>query len=105
MIYATFPNREAALAAAHGLVEHGLAAAVNLLHPVTSIFVWKGKLETADETVLVAKLTVESADRAVAYIVANHPYETPGVLVIPVAGGNSDYLAWIRSHSRTADDQ
>lgn len=93
------------MAAARGLVEHGLAAAVNVLASVTSVFVWQGKMETADETLMTAKLAAVGADRAVAYIVANHPYETPGVLVIPVVGGSADYLAWVRGNTRTAGRQ
>ena len=69
---------------------------------MTSVYVWKGETETAEEAVLIAKLAREGADRAVAYIVANHPYETPAVLVVPVEGGSSDYLSWVIDGTRLA---
>lgn len=100
MIYATFPDRSAALSMGRELVEQGLAGCINVLPAMTSIYVWKGETETAEESVLIAKLSRQGADRAVAHIVANHPYETPGVLVVPVVGGSSDYLNWVISGTR-----
>ncbi|SFV31977.1 divalent-cation tolerance protein CutA [Hyphomicrobium facile] len=100
MIYATFPDRQAAMALGRELVEQGLAGCINVLPAMTSIYVWKGETETAEEAVLIAKLARQGADRAVAHIVANHPYETPAVLVVPVVGGSSDYLNWVISGTR-----
>lgn len=97
MIYATFPDQATALALGKDLVEQGLAACVNVLPAMTSVYVWQGATETAEEAVMIVKLAAEGADRAVAHIVANHPYETPAVLVVPVTGGSDAYLAWVRS--------
>jgi periplasmic divalent cation tolerance protein len=105
MIYATFPDREIAMATARHLVEKGLAAAVNVWPSGMSVFVWQGVMQVADETILIAKLAAEGADRAVAHIVAAHPYETPGVLVIPATGGHADYLSWIVTNTRTPTGQ
>ncbi|MFT3731037.1 MAG: divalent-cation tolerance protein CutA [Hyphomicrobium sp.] len=100
MIYATFPDQATALAAGRDLVERGLAGCVNVLPAMTSVYVWKGATETAEEAVLIAKLAAEGAERAAAYIVANHPYETPAVLVLPVTGGSDAYLDWVRTGTR-----
>lgn len=100
MIYVTFPDRASALALGRDLVEQGLAGCINVLPAMTSIYVWKGVTETAEEAVMIVKLAREAADRAVAHIIANHPYEMPAVLVVPVAGGSSDYLDWIRTGTR-----
>ncbi len=100
MIYATFPDREAALALGRDMVERGIAGCVNVLPGMTSVYVWKGVTETSEEAVLIAKLAAEGADRAVAHILSNHPYETPAVLVLPVMGGSGDYLDWVRSGTR-----
>jgi periplasmic divalent cation tolerance protein len=100
MIYATYPDRVAALAAGRAMVEQGIAGCVNVLPGMTSVYVWKGKTETSDEAVLIAKLGAEGAERAVAHILAQHPYETPAVLVLPVSGGNADYLAWVREGTK-----
>lgn len=100
MIYATFPDRALALAFGKDLVERGLAGCVNILPSMTSVYVWKGSTETAEEAVMIAKLAAEGADRAVAHIVASHPYETPAVLVVPIAGGSESYLSWVRAGTR-----
>lgn len=101
MIYATFPDRETALVVGRSMVEEGIAGCVNVLPSMTSVYVWKGVTETADEAVMIAKLAGEGAPRAVAHIVAHHPYETPAVLVLPVIGGSDDYLRWVRGGTRS----
>jgi periplasmic divalent cation tolerance protein len=100
MIYVTFPDKTSALAVGRDLVEQGLAGCINVLPAMTSIYVWKGETETAEEAVMIVKLAHEGADRAVAHIIAHHPYEMPAVLVLPVVGGSSDYLEWLRSGTR-----
>jgi periplasmic divalent cation tolerance protein len=100
MIYATFPDGETALAVGRDMVERGLAGCINVLAAMTSVYVWKGVTETSEEAVLIAKLDAGATDRAVAHILANHPYETPAVVVLPVVGGSRDYLAWVRSGTR-----
>ena len=101
MIYATFPDRETALTVGRSMVEQGLAGCVNVLPGMTSVYVWKGATETSDEAVLIAKLAAEGAERAGAYILANHPYEMPAALVLPVTGGSADYLAWVRAGTKS----
>jgi periplasmic divalent cation tolerance protein len=100
MIYATFPDRTTALAVGRDMVEQGIAGCVNVLPAMTSVYVWKGETETADEAVMIAKLAAAGAERAVAYICSCHPYETPAVLVLPVEGGSADYLNWLRAGTR-----
>jgi periplasmic divalent cation tolerance protein len=100
MIYATFPDRATAMAAGRDLVERGLGGCVNILPAMTSIYLWKGATESAEEAVMIVKLAAEGAERAVAHILANHPYETPAVLIVPVTGGSAEYLHWVRSGTR-----
>jgi len=100
MIYATFPDPEAALQLGRDMVEKGLAGCVNVLPVMTSVYLWKGETETAEEAVLIAKLAAEGADRAISFILANHPYDTPAVLVLPVIAGSKSYLDWVRSGTR-----
>ena len=96
MIYTTFPDRERALKTGRDMVEKGIAGCVNVFPAMTSVYVWKGVTETSDEAVMIVKLAAEGADRAVAHILANHPYETPAVLILPVIGGSADYISWVR---------
>lgn len=96
VVYATFPDRAAALTCGRAMVEAGIAGCINVLPAMTSIYVWKGVTETAEEAVMIAKVASEMADAAVAFVAANHSYEMPAILVLPVAGGSGPYLDWIR---------
>ncbi len=102
VVYATFPDEAAALAAGRALVEARLAGCINVLPGMTSVYVWQGKTEIAREAVLIAKTRAELAAGVVDAIKAGHRYETPAVLVIPVIGGNDDYLEWLRSGTTPA---
>ena len=99
LVYATFPSSETAAAAGRALLEARLAACINILPAMTSIYRWKGVIESASEAVLLAKLPPQLAKAAVDCIVAAHPYETPAVLVIPVLAGAAAYLDWIRAET------
>jgi len=100
IVYSTFPDREAAEKTGRTLVEAKLAACVNILAPMTSIFEWEGALETASEFPVLIKTRRLLAGRAIEAAKALHPYTVPCFLILPVAGGNSDYLAWARAQTR-----
>ena len=95
LVYATFPSAELAEETGRKLLELQLAACINILPSMTSIYRWQGAIETAREVVLIAKTMPARADAVTANIIAAHPYETPAVLVIPVMGGSASYLHWI----------
>lgn len=97
--YVTCPDRAVALALARALVEERLAAAGNVLGAVRSVYRWQGSVHEADEAVLVVKTRAELADRVAARIGELHPCTCPGIAVLPVAGGSSEYLAWIAAES------
>jgi periplasmic divalent cation tolerance protein len=97
LVYTTFATREAAIAAGRALVEERLAGCVNIIPAMTSIFVWNGVSEVADEVVLLAKVPPEAAGACVAALKRLHTYENPALLVLPVAAGGADYLAWLRA--------
>lgn len=94
-VYATFPDVTSAEAIGAALVESGLAACVNLIPGMRSIFRWKGQIERADEVVAFIKTTAALADDVVAAIEARHPYDTPAVVVLPIATGSRRFLDWI----------
>ena len=99
--YVTCASPEEARAIAGALVEERLAACGNILPGAQSIYRWQGAVRDARETVLVLKTRCSLADRVVERVKALHGYECPCVAVLPVAGGNPDYLAWIAAE--TAD--
>ena len=78
------------------LVQEGLAACVNIVPGVRSIFRWEGRVTEEQEYLLIGK-TVESAfEKFVETVKAHHSYDVPEVIGLPVQGGNEDYLGWIR---------
>ena len=80
---------------ARTLVEERLAACVNVVPGVVSIYRWKGNVEQEPELLLVIKTLAERVDALKARLLELHPYELPEVVVIPIGGGHSAYLEWI----------
>lgn len=77
------------------LVEERLAACATLVPSVQSIYRWQGAVESAAETLLLLKTTVERLAALEARLHALHSYQTPEFLVLPVESGSSGYLAWL----------
>jgi periplasmic divalent cation tolerance protein len=98
--YVTAGSREEALAIGRALVEERLAASVNVLDGTTSIYWWQGKLEQAQEAVLIAKTRAELFPALSARVKQLHSYDCPCVVALPIADGNPDYLAWIVAETR-----
>jgi periplasmic divalent cation tolerance protein len=100
LIYATYPDLDRAEAEARALVEEGLAACVNILPRMVSVYRWEGALERAEECVVIVKTRKELAERVIATASARHPYATPAFLVLPVEAGLSAYVDWIVSSTK-----
>lgn len=77
------------------LVEEGLCACVNLVPAVRSFFRWQGRVDRAEELLLVVKTTAAAAPQLRERIVALHPYDVPEVLEVAVTGGLPAYLQWL----------
>ena len=95
IVLTTCPDKVSAERIAHALVEEGLAACVNVLPPMHSIYRWKGKIEQATEQLLIIKSTVARFPAIRARIQALHPYELPEIIAVPIADGLLGYLAWL----------
>lgn len=101
LVYSTFPSLEAAEAEGAKLVEQGLAACVNILPGMVSIYVWEGKRHRDAEVVMIIKTRRSLAERVVAEVRGRHPYENPALLVLPVDGGSAPFLEWIVSRTQS----
>jgi periplasmic divalent cation tolerance protein len=91
----TVARAEDAARIAEALVERRLAACVNIVSGLTSVYRWKGKIERDEERLLVIKTRRERVEELRVALVALHPYEVPELVVLPVEAGHAPYLAWI----------
>jgi len=95
LLYTTAPSRDIADALAASLVEKRLAACVNMLDGMRSVYRWEGKIEHAEEVAMLIKTTAAQVEPIKALLAAEHPYDTPACLVLAVTDGLPDYLQWI----------
>jgi periplasmic divalent cation tolerance protein len=98
--FTTCRDRRQAAAIAKTLVREKLAACVNLVPNVSSIYSWKGRIEEGREVLLVIKSRAALSKRLAARIRRLHSYEVPEVVTLRIASGNADYLRWIRESTR-----
>lgn len=97
LIYITTKDRDEARKIGHALVEEKLAACVNILDGMESIYRWKGNVETESECVLIAKTTYSNVGRLTKRVKELHSYDVPCVTSINLAEqeGNEEYLDWL----------
>ncbi|MEW7974664.1 MAG: divalent-cation tolerance protein CutA [Candidatus Thiodiazotropha endolucinida] len=95
LILCTAPDRETALKLSRSLLEQRLAACVNLSPPVTSVYHWQGRLEESEEILLLIKTTKQQYNNVEATLRAQHPYELPEIIAVPVEQGLGDYIDWV----------
>ncbi|QGY41056.1 divalent cation tolerance protein CutA [Pseudodesulfovibrio cashew] len=98
-MYVTCESEDQAGIIGKALVEERLAACVNILGGMRSLYWWDGAVQQGDETVLIAKTRDDLTDAATDRIKALHPYEVPCVVCLPITGGNDDFLEWIRAET------
>ena len=91
----TVPDGRVARRMAQKVVEERLAACVNIVGPIKSVFRWKDGVERVAEHLLVMKTTVDCTPALGERVEELHPYETPEFLSLSVVGGVPDYLEWI----------
>ncbi|RMG29086.1 MAG: divalent-cation tolerance protein CutA [Gammaproteobacteria bacterium] len=95
LVFCTVPDRATAERLARLLVEESLAACVNIVDGLTSVYRWRGRIETDRELLLLAKTRAECLERLTARVRSAHPYELPEIIAVPVTSGLAEYLAWI----------
>lgn len=95
IVLCTCPSAGDADAITTALLEQRLAACVNRVPAVRSMYRWEGRIETDDEVLLVIKTTAQNFDRLEETIVAMHPHDVPEVIGMPVVVGSKAYLDWV----------
>lgn len=95
VIYCTCPNIETAEKISRSLISQHMAACVNQLPGITSLYEWEGKIQQDQEVLLLIKTTEERFDAIRQLVIEEHPYELPELIAVPISQGLPDYLEWI----------
>lgn len=103
--FVTTPDEETARKLAKGIVSQKLAACVNIIPKVLSIYVWEGEVNEDAELLLMIKTKSDKIDKLSKYVRENHPYTVAEVISLPIENGNPPYLDWITKTVGKANDK
>jgi periplasmic divalent cation tolerance protein len=95
LVLVTAPNEDLAKRVASALVEERLAACVNIVASIESVYRWEGKVTTDREALLIIKTTAARYEQIEQRVKELHTYSTPEVIAIKIERGSSDYLSWL----------
>lgn len=99
-ILVTCPTRAEAEALAEKMVEQHLAACVNVVPGIRSIYRWEGKVEKNDEVMLIVKTRMRMLGELTEFVKENHKYTVPEVIAFSIRGGNNAYLNWVGANTQ-----
>lgn len=102
VVLITTGSTEEAQRIAHALVEERLAACVNIVAPIQSIYRWRGEIQTDNEALLIVKTQAQALERLAKRVKQLHSYEVPEIIALPILAGAEDYLHWIDEQTQTA---
>ena len=94
-VYTTYPSLVEAERIGRAVLERRLAACVNVLPGMISHYWWQGAIERGEEVVMIIKTRATLAEAVRAAVKGMHSYTTPAILVLPIEGGEADYLDWL----------
>ncbi len=97
VVLCTCPDADSAAHVSRALVEEGLAACVNRLPGMTSVYRWQGVVHEDAEVLLLAKTTTTRFGALQARVLELHPYDVPEIIAIDIADGHGAYLDWLRA--------
>jgi periplasmic divalent cation tolerance protein len=98
IVLTTAGSQDEARKIAHALVERKLAACVNIVPQIESVYRWQGKVETAAEWLLIIKTSAAAFERVRDAVCELHSYELPECLLLEISDGSPEYLTWIRDN-------
>eukprot|EP00200_Dunaliella_tertiolecta_P003429 CAMPEP_0202339062 /NCGR_PEP_ID=MMETSP1126-20121109/1089_1 /ASSEMBLY_ACC=CAM_ASM_000457 /TAXON_ID=3047 /ORGANISM="Dunaliella tertiolecta, Strain CCMP1320" /LENGTH=124 /DNA_ID=CAMNT_0048929567 /DNA_START=477 /DNA_END=851 /DNA_ORIENTATION=+ len=98
--YVTCGNQESANKLSDQLIEANLAACVNIVPGLTSVYKWEGKVEHDQELLLIIKTKESLMPELTEFVKKNHPYDEPEVIGLPVQAGSPSYLSWVLSNTK-----
>ena len=95
IVYVTVPGHKPGTSIGKKLVEKNLAACVNIVPEITSVYKWKGKIEKDKEALLIIKTTCDKYKKLEGWLLKNHPYEVPEIICCAIECGSKKYLDWV----------
>ncbi|GAA5335804.1 MULTISPECIES: divalent-cation tolerance protein CutA [Thermus] len=99
VVLITVPTEEVAKILARTLVEERLAACVNIVPGLTSVYRWQGEVVEDRELLLIVKTTTFAFPKLKERVLSLHPYTVPEIIALPIAEGHGPYLAWLRENT------
>jgi periplasmic divalent cation tolerance protein len=101
IVLITCPNNEVSEEVASALLNQKLAACVNMMKPVTSLYTWEGEINRDEEMLLIVKSRADFFEKdLIPAVKAVHPYDVPEIIALPIIMGSEDYLGWIKDVTR-----
>ncbi|MEO7194817.1 MAG: divalent-cation tolerance protein CutA [Pseudonocardiaceae bacterium] len=99
-VVTTIDSAEGAEVLARGIVGARLAACVQIVGPICSVYRWEGEIQSDQEWQCWIKTSADRLDALTEHIMKNHTYDVPEIVVLPIVGGGADYLAWVTAETR-----
>jgi periplasmic divalent cation tolerance protein len=96
VVYITAPNEDEAAGIARALVEAKLAACVNIVRDIRSIYSWQGKIEDDKEVLMIAKTRLKLFSALKAKVLEMHSYSVPEIIAMPIVDGSEEYMNWLK---------
>ena len=100
LIYITTKDKDEAKKIGSELVKERLAACVNIIDGMNSIYRWKGKIQNDSEAILIAKTRKSLVDKLIAKVKSLHSYACPCIVSLPILNGNKEYLTWLQNETQ-----
>jgi periplasmic divalent cation tolerance protein len=100
VVLCTVPDVNAGAELGRGLVEQRLAACVNIVPGLRSIYSWQGEIKDDAEAQLLIKTRLARFDALASFIRKHHPYEEPEIIALPISLGSDSYLAWVDAQTQ-----
>jgi periplasmic divalent cation tolerance protein len=95
VVHITAKDETEARQLANLLLEKRLAACVNIVPKISTLYSWEGKIESGTESLMIVKTNSSRLRDIIALVKANHSYKVPEIIASPINGGSPEYLAWL----------
>lgn len=104
VVMITAASQDEARSLARLLIEERLAACVQVLPAMQSLYVWQGSIEQSDEVLLLAKTTLDVFSHIEDAVKRRHSYDTPEIIALPIIASSASYLSWMMEHVSPVDE-